>query len=105
MATSYAALLRGINVGGNRKIHMADLRDLFAEAGCGDVASYIQSGNVVFTHDAGEAELTAELERRITDATGFEVPVMLRELFEHVQQRASRRCRDRCAAVVGVRAA
>jgi uncharacterized protein (DUF1697 family) len=78
MATSYAALLRGINVGGNRKIHMADLRDLFAEAGCGDVASYIQSGNVVFTHDAGEAELTAELERRITDATGFEVPVMLR---------------------------
>jgi uncharacterized protein (DUF1697 family) len=78
MATSYVALLRGINVGGNRKIRMADLRDLFAEAGCADVASYIQSGNVVFTHDAGERELTKELERRIADATGFEVPVLLR---------------------------
>ena len=47
--TTYVALLRGINVGGNRKIRMTDLRDIFTEAGCGDVASYIQSGNVVFT--------------------------------------------------------
>jgi uncharacterized protein (DUF1697 family) len=77
--TSYAALLRGINVGGNRKIRMADLRDVFTEAGCGDVATYIQSGNVVFTHGSSdERKLTAELERQIEAATGFDVPVMLR---------------------------
>jgi uncharacterized protein (DUF1697 family) len=77
--TSYAALLRGINVGGNRKIRMADLRDVFTEAGCRDVASYIQSGNIVFTHDSSdERGLVAELERQIEAATGFDVPVMLR---------------------------
>jgi uncharacterized protein (DUF1697 family) len=76
---SYVALLRGINVGGNRKIRMADLRDVFTEAGCGDVATYIQSGNVVFTHDASdEQQLARKLERQIEAATGFAVPVMLR---------------------------
>jgi|SRR5689334_8134240 uncharacterized protein (DUF1697 family) len=77
--STFVALLRGINVGGNRKIRMADLRELFTEAGCGDVASYIQSGNVVFTHPSSdEAALTRELEQRIERATGFEVPVILR---------------------------
>ncbi len=77
--TTYIALLRGINVGGNRKIHMADLRDLFAEAGGEDVASYIQSGNVMFAHAAGDGdELAAEIEGRILAATGFNVPVILR---------------------------
>jgi uncharacterized protein (DUF1697 family) len=77
--TTYIALLRGINVGGNRKIRMADLRDVFAAGGCADVASYIQSGNVVFTH-ASQArdELAADLEQRIEAATGFDVPVILR---------------------------
>ena len=76
--TTYIALLRGINVGGSRKIHMADLRELFSAAGCEDVASYIQSGNVVFTHPAPEGDLTADLERRIEEETGFDVPVVLR---------------------------
>jgi uncharacterized protein (DUF1697 family) len=77
--TTYIALLRGINVGGNRKIHMADLREVFAEAGCADVTSYIQSGNLVFSHPSTDAEkVTAVLERRIEDATGFDVPVILR---------------------------
>jgi uncharacterized protein (DUF1697 family) len=80
--TTYVALLRGINVGGNRKIRMTDLRDIFTEAGCGEVASYIQSGNVVFNHPSDEPELVAELERRITAATGFDVPVVLRSDVE-----------------------
>src|SRR5215510_1265638 len=76
---TYVALLRGINVGGNRKIRMTDLRDMFTEAGCGDVASYIQSGNVVFTHPSSdEAALAGELEQRIEKTTGFDVPVILR---------------------------
>ena len=44
----YAALLRGVNVGGKNKLPMADLRDIFTAAGCAAVQTYIQSGNVVF---------------------------------------------------------
>ncbi len=44
----YVALLRGINVGGNRKLLMRDLAAMFVAAGCADVRTYIQSGNVVF---------------------------------------------------------
>ena len=77
--TTYIALLRGINVGGNRKIHMADLRELFAAAGCDDVTSYIQSGNVVFTHPSTASDrLAGDLQQRIEAGTGFDVPVILR---------------------------
>ncbi|HEX3956912.1 MAG TPA: DUF1697 domain-containing protein [Trebonia sp.] len=48
---NHIALLRGINLGGRNKIAMADLRSVMAELGHGDVATYIQSGNVVFTAD------------------------------------------------------
>jgi uncharacterized protein (DUF1697 family) len=76
---TYVALLRGINVGGSRMIKMADLREVFLAADAADVATYIQSGNVVFTHPGrSESTLTAELEKRIAKAAGFPVPVMLR---------------------------
>ena len=48
MAVSHLALLRGINVGGKNKISMSDLSALFAGAGCMDVRTFIQSGNVIF---------------------------------------------------------
>ena len=65
----YLALLRGINVGGRNKLAMSDLRALAAGLGHEDVATYIQSGNLVFasdrtTADAAEA-LAGELEREI----------------------------------------
>ncbi|NIP26808.1 MAG: DUF1697 domain-containing protein, partial [Phycisphaerae bacterium] len=44
----YAALLRGINVGGKNIIKMADLRACFERMGFSDVRTYIQSGNVLF---------------------------------------------------------
>ena len=76
---TYVALLRGINVGGNRMIKMADLRDVFIASDADDVETYIQSGNVVFTHTArSEPTLAAELEKRIAKAAGFPVPVVLR---------------------------
>ena len=76
---AYVALLRGINVGGNRIIKMSDLREIFVAVGADDVATYIQSGNVVFTHPVrSERALVAELEKRIARATGFAVPVVLR---------------------------
>jgi uncharacterized protein (DUF1697 family) len=76
---AYVALLRGINVGGNRVIKMADLREVFVAADAIDVTTYIQSGNVVFTHAVrSEPTLAADLETRIAKAAGFPVSVVLR---------------------------
>jgi uncharacterized protein (DUF1697 family) len=67
------ALLRGINVGGNSKVPMATLRAIFAELGCTDVATVLNSGNVVFS-----GEVTAEaLEKRIAEETGVSSRVLL----------------------------
>ncbi len=56
-----AALLRGINVGGNNKVPMADLRDLLADLGCTDVTTYLQSGNAVFVPPDATRTATAAL--------------------------------------------
>lgn len=75
----YVALMRGINVGGRNRLAMADLSAVFEAAGCTDVRTYIQSGNVVFT--APEAELTSIpglVAARIEADYGFSVPVVLR---------------------------
>jgi uncharacterized protein (DUF1697 family) len=73
------ALLRGINVAGKTRIGMADLRELFTGLGHTSVATYLQSGNVVFEPapggDAGvAARLVAEIEARL----GVKVSVLLR---------------------------
>ena len=72
------ALLRGINVGGKGKLPMDDLRAAVAGIGADDVATYIQSGNVVFTSAVPAARLLGDLEQAIAEAAGFEVPVVLR---------------------------
>ena len=75
-------LLRGVNVGG-RQLAMSALRVGLEEAGCADVATYIQSGNVVLIPPCSAPEnLPAWLEGIITDLAGFEVPVVLRTLAE-----------------------
>lgn len=45
----YVALLRGINVGGNNKVEMARLKQLFEKLGFTDVRTFIALGNVLFT--------------------------------------------------------
>ncbi len=70
----HVALLRGINVGGNNKVEMAVLRTAVEAVGLTDVATYLNTGNVVF----GGSTDVATLERAIADAVGFEVPVLLR---------------------------
>jgi uncharacterized protein (DUF1697 family) len=71
------ALLRAVNVGG-RKVAMAELRALCAGLGWTDVASYIQSGNVVFTAAGGAAAAETALETAIAKAFGLDVPVIVR---------------------------
>lgn len=78
-STRHVALLRAINVGTGRRVPMADLRALMTDAGAVDVKTYIQSGNVVFDHGAGDdAALQADLEARLEAAFGFAIPVILR---------------------------
>ena len=80
MTTTYAALLRGINVGGSRKVPMADLRTLMEDLGHGGVRSYLQSGQAVFTADHGDEEtLAGELAGAIEKRFGFAVDVIVRD--------------------------
>ncbi len=63
----YVALLRGINVGGSNIIKMTDLKECFDHIGCADVATYIQSGNVVFRSDKKDAaQLVSQIERALS---------------------------------------
>ncbi len=76
---TFAALLRGINVGGARKLSMAELRSLLTAGGYDDVVTYIQSGNAVFRSAGGEASETARgIESAIAGAFGLDVTVLLR---------------------------
>ncbi|MEV6113170.1 DUF1697 domain-containing protein [Streptomyces sp. NPDC052109] len=78
--TTYAALLRGINVGGSRKVPMADLRTLLTGLGHTGVRTYLQSGQAVFTAGHGDEEsLAAELTRAIEERFGFPVDVLVRD--------------------------
>jgi uncharacterized protein (DUF1697 family) len=76
--TSYAALLRGINVSGHNKLPMADLRALLETLGHEEVVTYIQSGNVVFVSSASETKVAGGIARAIKDEFGFDVPVIVR---------------------------
>lgn len=79
----YVALLRGINVGGNRKISMADLRDLVSSLGHADVSTYIQSGNVLFTGpEQDTSSLGQRIERKIASELGQDVTVIVRTRAE-----------------------
>ncbi|MFC8915266.1 DUF1697 domain-containing protein [Streptomyces sp. NPDC057116] len=80
MTTRYAALLRGINVSGHKKVPMADLRTLLAGLGHRDVTTYLQSGNAAFTSATGADEdtLAAELEAAIEKHFGFHVDCLVR---------------------------
>jgi uncharacterized protein (DUF1697 family) len=75
---THVALLRGVNVGGNGKVPMAELRQVVTALGHGEVSTYIQSGNVIFTpsHDDPLA-LAAELEAAIAENFSVRSPVVV----------------------------
>lgn len=82
------ALLRAVNVGG-RKLPMAALRDLCGRLGWTNVATYIQSGNIVFAAAGDDAALEAELEQAIESEFGLDVPVIVRSQAEWAKLAAS----------------
>lgn len=73
---TYIALLRGINVGGHRKMKMADLRSTLAELDFREVQTYIQSGNIVFQKEkTKESELEKNISEKIKSTFDYDVPV------------------------------
>lgn len=82
-ATTYIALLRGINVGGRNRLAMADLRDVLADLGHADVRTYVQSGNAVFTSRRADPDaIEEELTQRLSTDAGVSPTVMVRSADE-----------------------
>lgn len=81
--TSYVALLRGINVGGSNLIRMAALKACFEAEGFCDVATYIQSGNVLFTSSrANQRTLTGRIEQALSKTFVYQSRVVVRSFAQ-----------------------
>lgn len=77
MAT-YIALLRGINVSGQKMIKMVELKSMFESLGLQAVQTYIQSGNVLFQDERySEPELVGLIQAKLLETFGFEVDVQV----------------------------
>jgi len=79
---TYVALLRGINLGGKRRVAMADLRAWLAELGYADARTLLQSGNAVFRTAKRVATVERELEAKLAERTGFGVDCVVRTAAE-----------------------
>ncbi|MDO5978175.1 DUF1697 domain-containing protein [Flavivirga spongiicola] len=87
---TYIALLRGINVSGQKKVPMAELRELLSNSGLKEVQTYIQSGNVIFKSTEEDLQkLAFKIHNAIKTHFGFEVPILvkthqdLKEVFDN----------------------
>jgi uncharacterized protein (DUF1697 family) len=81
--TTYICLLRGVNVGGNKLLKMAELKTLFDSLKLRDAKTYLQSGNVVFRSDETDRDvLTRRIEEAIRKKNGIEVKIILRTTDE-----------------------
>lgn len=74
---TYLALLRGINVGGNNKVSMDDLKKVFLSLGFSDVSTYINSGNVIFK--TNKIPAVSIIEKALHKAFGFEIKILIRD--------------------------
>lgn len=75
----YVVLLRAVNVGGRNKVPMADFRELLGRLGHGEVSTYIQSGNALFTSDRDDiGAMEAEIEDAIRSEMGVETSAFIR---------------------------
>ncbi|HKG57856.1 MAG TPA: DUF1697 domain-containing protein [Candidatus Limnocylindrales bacterium] len=76
------SLLRGINVGGNRRIAMQQLRPVYESIGCRDVATHLQSGNVVLRDERTPDQVSEAAETAIQRDLGLDVRVIGRTARE-----------------------
>jgi len=75
----YIVLLRGINVGGQKKMKMAELRQLLENLGFQKVATYIQSGNIILhAANTDSVKIKQAVQTAIRDQFGYDVPVLVK---------------------------
>src|SRR5580692_3355624 len=75
---THLALLRGINVGGKNALPMKELAQMFSDAGCTNVRTFIQSGNVIFEAPGGAPKLGELVTAKIEKKFGYRVPIVVR---------------------------
>ncbi len=78
MPTRFVALLRGINVGRNKRVAMADLRAMLAGLGYGEVRTLLNSGNAIFSSDSDAATVAAAIEQALVRDLRVESRVVVR---------------------------
>lgn len=76
------ALLRGVNLGPNRRVAMADVRRVLNEAGFGDVRSLLQSGNLVFEASGADVTIETAVEKALLDGLKLTTEVVVRSPAE-----------------------
>ncbi|EMJ88570.1 DUF1697 domain-containing protein [Leptospira meyeri] len=74
----YIALLRGINVGGNRKVEMKKLRRLMESLGYTEVSTYINSGNIIFESEDDTKTVRFKIEKSFEKVFKFEIPTIVK---------------------------
>lgn len=75
---AFVSLLRGINVSGQKKIKMAELKELYESLYFTNVTTYIQSGNVVFCSPEKDAKkIQKQIEQKIEEVYEFTVPTII----------------------------
>jgi uncharacterized protein (DUF1697 family) len=80
----YVALLRGVNVGKGARVPMRDLKALFEGLGLGDVVTYLNSGNVVFSSTMSALDLTRLVEDELVRAFDERVPTLIKTSAEMI---------------------
>ena len=80
---TYIALLRGINVGGQKKMPMVEVRKMMTNIGFKDVQTYIQSGNIIYRSESNSTiEMEGMIQGAIENTFGFDVPVLVKSVNE-----------------------
>ena len=84
--SKYISMLRGINVGGEKKLRMETLREIYQSAGFWNIRTYLQSGNVMFeTAESDLSGLTTVIETLVEETCGYPVKVFIRIPSEFTQ--------------------
>ncbi|MEM5563829.1 DUF1697 domain-containing protein [Psychroserpens sp. AS72] len=78
----FIILIRGINVGGHKKVQMSELRELLAKVGFQDVKTYIQSGNIILNASEENSKVESKVKQTIQSHFGFDVPVIAKTRAE-----------------------
>ncbi|PJZ84395.1 DUF1697 domain-containing protein [Leptospira harrisiae] len=81
----YIALLRGINVGGNRKVEMKKLRNLFESLGFTNVSTYINSGNIIFESNLDAKNVLIKIQKSFEKTFDFEIPTLVKTEKEMIK--------------------